>query len=111
MAKGGRNLNTNKKEKKKGKAGKIVLTVFLVLVLLVGGGVFAVKQFMGSMLGNIKRAEFVEGNQDKSYDDLMAEMYENMDLSGSDEEEYEDEVPVLPESQTEESIETESTAE
>lgn len=100
MAKGGRYLNTNKQEKKKGKAGKIVLAVFLVLVLLVGGGVFAAKRFMGSMLGNIKRAEFVPGNQDKSYEDLLAELYENMDLS-----DYEG-----GDSQTEEASVTESTA-
>ena len=110
MAKGGRYLNTNKKEKKKGKAGKIVLTVFLVLALLIGGGVFVAKRFMGSMLGNIKRAEFVEGNQDKSYEDLMAEMYENMDLSEYEAAaEEEDSVP--SESQTEETSATESTAE
>ena len=109
MAKGGRYLNTNKKEKKKGKAGKIVLTVFLVLALLIGGGVFVAKRFMGSMLGNIKRAEFVEGNQDKSYEDLIAEMYENMDLSEYEAAEEENSVP--SESQTEETSVTESTAE
>lgn len=106
MAKGGRYLNTNKQEKKKGKAGKIVLAVFLVLALLVCGGIFAAKRFMGSMLGNIKRAEFVESNQDKSYEDLLAELYENMDLS-----DYESEDPVSSDSQTEEASETESTAE
>lgn len=110
MAKGGRYLNTNKQEKKKGKAGKIVLTVFLVLALLIGGGVFAAKQFLGSMLGNIKRAEFVERNQDKSYDDLMAELYENMDLSDYEAEE-EEEDPVPSDSQTEDTSVTESTAE
>ena len=96
MAKGGRYLNTNrtsqtnktsqtgkvgKKEKKKGKSLKVLVIVLLVLALLLAGFWFAFRTFMGSMLGNVHRAEVVEQNEDKSYDDLMAEIYGNMDES------------------------------
>ncbi|MDO4650975.1 MAG: hypothetical protein Q4B26_20245 [Eubacteriales bacterium] len=93
MGKGGRYLNTNKKEKKKGKGLKIFVIVLLILALLIGGGVFAFRKFMGSMLGNVNRAEFEEKNQDKSYDDLMAEIYggvvqEPAEEDGTDEDVY-----------------------
>lgn len=87
MAKGGRYLNTNKKEKKKGRGLKILLIVVLILALLLGGGYFAVRTFIGSMLGNVNRAEVVEQNSDKSYDDLMSEIYGSMDFGTEDEEE------------------------
>ncbi len=86
MAKGGRYLNTNKKEKKKGKGLKIFLIVLLILALLIAGGVFAFKKFAGSMLSNVNRAEFEEKNQDKSYEDLMSELYGGSGSVGETEE-------------------------
>ncbi len=73
MAKGGRYLNKNKQEKKKGLKSFVIILV--ILALLACGGYLAFRLFMGSMLGNVNRAEFEEKNQDKSYEDLMAEMF------------------------------------
>lgn len=100
MAKGGRYLNTNKKEKKKSKGLKILLIVVLILALLLGGGYFAVRTFIGSMLGNVNRAEVVEQNSDKSYEDLIAELNGGMDLGA--EEEGEEEDFFIPESEASE---------
>lgn len=75
MAKGGRYLNTNKKEKKKASGLKIFLIILVILAILAAGGYMAFRMFMGSMLGNVNRAEFEEKNQDKSYEDLMSELY------------------------------------
>ena len=97
MAKGGRYLNTNQKAKKKGKGLKILLIVLLVLALLLAGLWFAFQTFMGSMLGNVQRAEVVEQNEDKSYEDLMAEIYGNMDFGTEDMGEEMDDVPAVPE--------------
>ncbi len=75
MAKGGRYLNTNKKEKKKGKGLKIFLIVLLILALLIAGGVYFANDFLDSMLDKVTFAEVEEKNTDKSFDDLMAELY------------------------------------
>ncbi len=75
MAKGGRYLNTNKKEKKKGKGLKIFLIVLLILALLIAGGVYFANDFLDSMLDKVTFAEVEEKNNDKSFDDLMAELY------------------------------------
>ncbi len=81
MARGGRYLNANKPEKKKGKAGKVVLIVLLVLALLIGAVFMVANSYLDSLLGKVTQAEFEEKNQDKSYEDLLAEMYAGMDLS------------------------------
>lgn len=67
MGKGGRYLK--KEERKKGRGWKIALTVFVVLLVLIGGGVFIVTRYYNDMLSKINRAEVIE--KDVSIEDIL----------------------------------------
>lgn len=63
----------HKSPKKKGGVRPWMIVIAVILVLVIGVCSLGYGYYK-SMLGNVKRAEYEEKNQDKSFEDLIAQM-------------------------------------